>query len=260
MSPLLLQACGISKTFASRRESRCVLNNISLDFHRGERIAFVGPNGSGKTTILRILLGIEPADSGKVVWHDNQEDNFVAYVPQDYRHALFPWFKLRTNLAMVSPAYRKRSFFSRLDNGWLKSLEEEYRKIETGYNLCLNLDKYPYELSGGEQQIFLLIRSLLSNPQVLVLDEPLSAVDYGRKKKIRDSLETRITDAQMTLLFSSHDFEEAVQLSDRVIVFTRDSGNIKAVIPVDLPWPRDNSVRSKPEFIAAVDSITQATL
>lgn len=260
MSPLLLQARRISKTFVESRERRCVLENISLDFNRGERVAFVGPNGSGKTTFLRILLNIEPPDAGEVIWHNGQQANFVAYVPQDYRHALFPWFKLRTNLAMASPAYRKRRLFSPLKTGWLESLEKEYRQIEAGYNLHLNLDKYPYELSGGEQQIFLIIRSLLSDPQVLVLDEPLSAVDYGRKKKIQESLGARIVASQITLLFSSHDFEEAVKLSDRVIVLTRDSGQIKSVVPVNLPWPRKDAVRNAPEFLAAVDAITKAIL
>jgi NitT/TauT family transport system ATP-binding protein len=260
MPHLLLHARNISKTFVESRKRRPILDNISFDIERGDRVAFVGPNGSGKTTLLRILLNVEPIDTGEIIWHGNKEANFVAYVPQDYRHALFPWFRLRTNLAMASPAYRKLGLFSPLKTGWMESLEKEYRVIESSYNLHLDLDKFPYELSGGEQQIFLLIRSLISAPQVLVLDEPLSAVDYGRKKLIQESLGARIAASQIALLFSTHDFEEAVKLSDRVVVLGRNTGKIKVIVPVKLPWPRKDTVRTVPEFIEAVDAITKATL
>jgi len=260
MSATLLNVISITKRFTSRRGTRCVLDNVCFQISPGERVAFVGPNGSGKTTLLRILLGIEPQDSGKVIWNCPQKENPITYVPQDYRHALFPWFTLRTNLAMAHVEYQKQNLLSSLDAPWMRDLEQRYRELEREYRLSLDLNKKPYEISGGEQQIFLLIRSLLMGSAVLVLDEPLSAVDYGRKQRIHESLNRIICERNLTVLFSSHDFEEAVKLSDRVIVFTSDSGQIKTTVPVDLPWPRTNAMKTASEFSSAVEKITHAIL
>jgi NitT/TauT family transport system ATP-binding protein len=231
-----------------------ILEDISLDIAKGERISLVGPNGSGKTTLLRIILGIERADAGGVSLH-RLEDQVVSYVPQDYRNALFPWLRLSTNLTLANggpPPPASTSSRTLVDQ------LREYHSLADMYRLSLDLSKYPYQLSGGEQQIFLLLRAILSKPFLMLLDEPLAAVDFGRKRLILGHLGKWIPETQTTVVFASHDFEEAVMLADRVIVFERESGKLKTIVPVDLPWPRTLEMRTRTEFRYYVETIIGA--
>jgi len=257
MTEPLIKINQISKTYRTRSENRQVLEKVSLDIDAEDCIAFVGPNGSGKTTLLRILLGIDAADEGNAQLSSALDGHAIGYVPQDYRNALFPWLRLHANLALANGACRNGdSIFGDLS----KQATDSYRSFSEVFRVSLDLEKYPYQLSGGEQQMFLLIRALIQKPRLLVLDEPLSAVDFGRRRYIQQFLADLLHDTKCTLLFASHDFEEAVMLSNRVIVLSGDSGKLKKIIEVNLPWPRTAQVKSDPRFSAAVEAIISTVL
>src|SRR5258706_3120462 len=185
MAEPLITIREVSKTYRTRSEDRQVLEKVSLNIDAEDRIAFVGPNGSGKTTLLRILLGIDSADEGTAKLSDALDGHAIGYVPQDYRNALFPWLRLHANLALANGACADgQALFADLSTEAVDS----YRKFSDKFRVSLDLQKYPYQLSGGEQQIFLLIRSLIQKPKLLVLDDPLSAVDFGRRRFIQDFL------------------------------------------------------------------------
>src|SRR6185437_843461 len=179
----LVQLSHVSKTFSYRDGKRRVLEDINLQIHRGERVALVGPNGSGKTTLLRIILGIEQADEGSIVLNDPDTSYCTSYVPQDYRNALFPWLRLSANITLANGHRMRCHKASGGETNPTESLSE-YSELAEIFHLPLDISKYPYQLSGGEQQIFLLMRAVLAYPVLMLLDEPMSAVDFGRKRLI----------------------------------------------------------------------------
>ena len=250
MSDLVVQLVAVQKAVHSPAGHRQVLNGIDLSVNRGERVAFVGPNGSGKTTLLRVLLGADPADSGKVSVNSDCLRG-VSYVPQDYRNALFPWLRLSTNLTLA---------FSTVNSDHAPPTEESYKELEQTFCVSLDLDKYPYQLSGGEQQIFVLSRAILTRPSLLILDEALSAVDYGRRRRIQEFLGAWLPETGCTFICATHDFEEAVLLSDRVLAFDSRTGTLAASVDVPLGWPRGHQARETNEFRAAVEHLIETVL
>lgn len=253
----LIKISEVGKAYRTRSETRQVLEKVSLIINAEDRIAFVGPNGSGKTTLLRIILGIDAADEGTAKLSDTLDGRAIGYVPQDYRNALFPWLRLHANLALANGGCKRGdALFGELS----KQAAETYRKLSDVFRVRLDMGKYPYQLSGGEQQIFLLIRALIQKPKLLILDEPLSAVDFGRRRFIHDFLGDWTHSTHCTLLFASHDFEEAVMLSNRVVVLCADSGELKQIIEVNLPWPRTTEVKTDPRFASAVNEIIASVL
>lgn len=221
-----------------------ILSELSLRLATGERLGLVGQNGSGKTTLLRIVLGIEAPDAGTVDREDHLLSGSVGYVPQDYRNALFPWLRLSSNLKIAVPSQEK---------------QRNYEQLASRFRLDVDLRKHPFQLSGGEQQLFLLIRTLLAEPALLVLDEPLSAVDFGRKRLVCEYLGGDLA-RRSTLVFATHDFDDAVMLSDRVIILSKHRRGIKAEVPVKLPWPRTESMRQTRVFQQTVEHIIEAVL
>src|ERR1051325_4045226 len=198
MPEALVTIGDVSKCYRTRNEARQVLEKVSLRVESQDRVAFVGPNGSGKTTLLRIILGIDAPDTGTANLSRSLDHNAIGYVPQDYRNALFPWLRLHANLSLANGACQNA-------NAFIRPLSDEglqaYRKFSETFRVNLNLEKYPYQLSGGEQQIFLLMRAVIQKPKLLVLDEPLSAVEFGRRRFIQDFLGYWMHRSACTLLF-----------------------------------------------------------
>jgi NitT/TauT family transport system ATP-binding protein len=234
----ILRLVNVSKNRAAYGVKRRVLEEVNLSCSRGERISLVGPNGSGKTTLMRLMLGIEAPDSGTVECPLIGSGLKVSYIPQDYRNALFPWLALRKNLFLPEGTTTEMS----------GDLQNKIEDLSERFRVKLDFKKYPYQISGGEQQIFLLLRAILSRPDVIILDEPLSAVDLGRKRIIQGYLAEWMAEHDITLVFASHDFEEAVLLADRVIILAHDSATIKHDLKINLPWPRTMAMRESEEF------------
>jgi NitT/TauT family transport system ATP-binding protein len=223
-----------------------VLRAIDLSVAHGEFIALVGPSGCGKTTFLRIVAGLEPATSGDVLL-----DGRAVRKPGGDRGFVFqsdnllPWRTVLAN-ALIGPeiagqvgeAERRRT----LDLLKLVGLEGF-----EGY--------YPRQLSGGMRQRVNLARALAINPDVLLMDEPFSALDAQTREIMQTELLRIWNQGRKTVLFVTHQIDEAVFLSDRVLVFGRRPGRIVDTIEVALPRPRELSLKRRPEFVAYVDRI-----
>lgn len=228
----------VFKRFESSGVVRDVLNDVSLTLREGERVSLVGPNGSGKSTLLRISLGLDIQDSGSV--HAVSLDlGPVGFVPQDYRSGLFPWLNLKQNLLLPfrNDGPRSSEF----------AILERYDATARLFGFSADLTKYPYQLSGGEQQIFSLIRALTTMPRLLVLDEPLAAVDFGRRQAIVHHLADWLVAHPCGLVAVSHSFDEAILLADRVYVLST-TGKIVQNLEVRLPWPRRVDMRLSAEY------------
>lgn len=237
--------------------TRHVLKDLNFKLHFGERVALVGQNGSGKTTLLRLLLNaVEPRD-GTVEKRFSWTADRVSYLPQDYRNALLPWLSLRTNLLIQKGIFNGASSWHRLTNAnMIDAAIAEYGPVAAAFKLTLNLRDKPGALSGGQQQLFLLVKALIARPRLLVLDEPLSAIDFSRKRLVRSFLGETLPTYASTVVFASHDFNESVLLADRILVLGRDGGLVD-IIPVALPWPRAIEMERTPEFSELVSRIAR---
>jgi ABC-type nitrate/sulfonate/bicarbonate transport system ATPase subunit len=137
---------------------------------------------------------------------------------------------------------------------------EQFVAFATELRLDFDLSRRTSELSGGEQQLFLLVRALIRSPGFLVFDEPLSAIDYGRKEIIRNYLGRYLAQHNSTFVFASHEFDDAVLLADRILVLAREAEGVKLEIPVPLPWPRTTQGRDNPVFRDILGRVTEAVL
>ena len=194
-------------------KNNLILDDFSLEIKKGDIAALIGNSGSGKSTILRILSGLETPITGEVIVNDqvlfnkkvsiNPEKRNVGMVFQDY--ALFPHLSVKKNI-----------YF-----GLHGKTKDEKDKIVHDVlelvNLKHKINNYPYELSGGEQQRIALARSLATNPDVLLLDEPFSNLDANLKKQIRKELKQIIKKADITCIFVTHDIEDANDIADEII-------------------------------------------
>jgi NitT/TauT family transport system ATP-binding protein len=241
-----LEADQVTKTFTKRGQELNVLDGVSCAVTAGEFVSIVGASGCGKTTFLRIIDGLETVTSGQIridgseVTTPGPDRGFV--FQQD---GLFPWRTVLRNVVLGTElqgvSKRKR-----------EAAAAEYIKLVglSGFE-----QHYPHELSGGMRQRVNLARALAVRPEVLLMDEPFAALD-AQTREIMQSELLRIWRAdRRTVLFVTHQIDEAIYLSDRVIVMTARPGQIKEIIDVGLPRPRDLSLKRTPEFAALVDQI-----
>ena len=238
----------ISKSFADKRNKqneKQVLQDISFDVQDGEFVCLVGPSGCGKTTTLTILAGFQKHNGGQVVVNGKNvmgPGSDRAFVFQNY--ALLPWLKVGENITYPMKKQRipKAERRKRLD---------ELLKIAQMED-CAN--SYIYELSGGMKQRVALLRALACDPEVLLMDEPLGSVDFQMRKLLQLQLEAILQHRKVTTLMVTHDIDEAIYFSDRVVVMSRDRGRILADMRIDLPRPRD---RAHPRFHKYLDELTE---
>ena len=222
------------------------LLDINLDVERGEFISVVGPSGCGKTTFLRIIAGLEPASSGEVLL-----DGRAVHGPGGDRgfvfqsDSLLPWRTVFANAIIgrevagqVGAAERQRT----MELLKLVGLEgfENY---------------HPRQLSGGMRQRVNLARALAIDPEILLMDEPFSSLDAQTREIMQTELMRIWEEGRKTVLFVTHQIDEAVFLSDRVLVFARRPGRLQENIEIKLPRPRSLALKRTPEFIAYVDRI-----
>jgi NitT/TauT family transport system ATP-binding protein len=237
-----LTVSGLDKTFVSLQ----ALSDISLAIADGEFISIVGPSGCGKTTFLRIVAGLESASAGEV-----RIDGEIVRKPGIDRGFVFqndnllPWRTVFAN-AMIGPeiagaagAEAKRRTVDLLKLVGLAGFEQYF----------------PRQLSGGMRQRVNLARALAIDPKVLLMDEPFAALDAQTREIMQTEL-TRIWEqGRKTVLFVTHQIDEAVFLSDRVFVFARRPGRIRETVTIDLPRPRALALKRTPEFVRYVDHI-----
>jgi NitT/TauT family transport system ATP-binding protein len=231
---VLMTAEAVSKSFKTPdRAGRRVLDRIDFRLQEGEIVAMLGKSGSGKSTFLRILAGLIPASEGRVLYRGQEvrePAHGIAMVFQSF--ALFPWLTVLGNVELgleamaVEPTERRQRALKAIDLIGLDGFESAY----------------PKELSGGMRQRVGFARALVVNPDILLLDEPFSALDVLTAETLRGDLMDLWSGQRIPtkgILFVSHNIEEAVEIADRIAVFGSDPGQIRAEIPVTLPRPRD---------------------
>ena len=235
-----LDVKGIRKTFRRDEKTVVAIENFDLQVEEGEFVSIVGPSGCGKSTFLHIFGGFETCDSGEMLLDGMR----VARPGPDrgmlfQEFALFPWKSVAGNIGWALDAQG-------MPKDRIAEITERYIKLVglTGFR-----DHYPGELSGGMKQRVALARMLAFEPRVLLMDEPFGALDAQTRELMQEELNAIWQQTRRTVLFVTHDIEEAVYLSDRVIVFTARPGRIKEQMTIDLPRPRGIEVKKSPEFM-----------
>jgi NitT/TauT family transport system ATP-binding protein len=227
----------LSKKF----QGNTIYDDFSIDLPMGKFISVFGPNGCGKSTLINMISGLVPMDSGEVLY-DGQtiRDTRISYVFQNYREALFPWIRAIDNinypLEVLGVERNER--------------RRRVEKLLVDFDVPFDLHAYPYTLSGGQQQTVSILRALVTDPEVLFLDEPFSALDYEMTLFMRERLQKIFMKMRTTTLLVSHDLEEAIELADQVVLLTRRPARVAEIVEVDLPWPRDLDVTTGERFIA----------
>jgi ABC-type nitrate/sulfonate/bicarbonate transport system ATPase subunit len=231
-----LRVLNVSKTFAAPDDPlvrRAALDAVSLSLAGGELVALIGPSGCGKSTLLRLIAGLDFPDSGDIVIGSeaitgpSAERGLVFQDPN-----LFPWLTVRRNIQVGLVA-----------RGILREKRDEVEELFCLVGLESFANAYPHHLSGGMAQRVALARALINHPRVLLLDEPLGALDAFTRMRMQDEV-LRIWQARRTtMLLVTHDVDEAIYMSDRIVIMSQRPGRIEQTIPVTLERPRDRSSR-----------------
>lgn len=227
---------GLTKRF----QDATIYDGFDLDIPKGKIVSVFGPNGCGKSTLINMISGILPYDAGQILFEGKEaRDTRIGYVFQNYREAVFPWMRaidnIRYPLQYLDIAKGERQ--GRLD-----------RLVES-FEVKFDLNRYPYQMSGGQQQLVSIMRALVVDPEVLFLDEPFSALDYEMVMFLRERLQKVLTERQTTTMLVSHDLDEAVLLADEVLLLTKRPTRVAENLPFDVPRPRTADTTLSPAFI-----------
>jgi NitT/TauT family transport system ATP-binding protein len=219
------------------------VDRVDLDIKEGEFVSIVGPSGCGKSTFLKIVNGLFPATEGTI--EIRQPENGVAHAMVFQDSSLFPWYTIVDNVAygLVCQGVSRKEAQARA-----KPLIDLVSL--TGFET-----KFPYQLSGGMQQRANLARALTVDPEILLMDEPFAALDAQTRELMQAELLRIWSEAHKTVLFITHQIDEAIYLSDRVLVMSARPGRILADIAIDLPRPRELEIKRSPAFIAYADEV-----
>lgn len=239
MSTPMIQVTDVTKIYVTARGRTVSLDNVSLDVAEGEFITLVGPSGCGKSTMLNLIGGLLEPTSGQVLVHGDQvkgpsPDRGVIF----QQYALFPWLTALENV----------EFGLRLQG--LKKTERREKAMH--YLDLVGIADFahalPKELSGGMKQRCAIARAYAVNPSVLLMDEPFGALDALTRVQMQDELLSTWQKERRTIVFITHDVDEAVYLASRVVVMSPRPGRISEIIDVPLPYPRTEELRLSPEF------------
>lgn len=234
----ILELQNLSKFYNMNGKRLKVLETIEFHVSNKELFTIVGPNGCGKTTLIRIIAGLEKPSSGKVIFNNKtikSPSRKIGYIPQEF--SLFPWKTVENNIKFG-----------------LKVNNVKKDEVKSIINHLLNLtglkefkEYYPKDISGGMQQKVAIARSLATNQDILLLDEPLRSIDAQSRNKLQDDIINIWKQSNRTMIFVTHNIDEAVYLSDRIAVLSSLPGSVKEIISVSLERPR---VRTSSEFNA----------
>jgi len=230
------QCHNIGKVFVSVQGEVTALDGLNLSVGEREFVCIVGPSGCGKTTLLRIIAGLVRSTSGKVSFQEERDHPHCAMVFQD--QGLFPWMSVVDNVAFGLEMQKVK----REDR--IAQAKVFLERVGLGEFL----KSYPHELSGGMRQRVAILRAFLSNPDILLMDEPFGALDSQTRLLMQEELLRIWKDYQKTVVYITHDIHEAILLGDRVVVMTGRPGRIRAEIPIELPRPRDIKDADKPQM------------
>jgi NitT/TauT family transport system ATP-binding protein len=229
--PAFVEVKKLSKQFSSH--GRFAFQDVSFSVPKGGFTALIGPSGCGKSTLLHIMSGLSAASSGAVLVHGETVSaprDEMMFVFQQYTKSIFPWKSVLDNV-MLALKYRSSAAREEREGLCLKQLET--------VGLARYAHYYPYQLSGGMQQRVAIARALVRRPQVLLMDEPFSALDAMMRVELQDLLLELWRELGLTVLFVTHDLDEALYLAQRVILLSASPGTVAESVEVTLPYPRN---------------------
>jgi NitT/TauT family transport system ATP-binding protein len=239
--PVVLELKQLGKHFETPKGTHTALRSIDLKIRRREFICVIGASGCGKSTLIRIVAGLDFPTSGQVLVDDKpvtEPGPDRGMVFQGY--TLFPWLTVKRNVM----------FGLQMKGMGNDKAESEARLWVDMVGLTPFLDSYPHQLSGGMKQRVAIARALANQPRVLLMDEPFGALDAQTRCQMQSHLQQIWMNVDVTILFITHDLDEAVYLADRVVVLGPNPGHIKEIIEVPLPQPRTVDMMVDPRFIA----------
>jgi len=228
---------GLTKYFAGWP----LYENFDLNIPKHSIVSVFGPNGCGKSTLINMIAGLIPIDCGEILFDGKSlAETKIGYVFQNYRDALFPWVRTIDNIAYPLKLEGK----SKVD------VDRRVEELVASFDVKFDLKRYPYELSGGQQQTASIMRALAPGPEVLFLDEPFSALDFEMSLFIREKLQEVFMQTGTTMMLVSHDLEEAVYLADQVLLLTKRPTKLAEILNYDDPRPRTLATLSEASFIS----------
>jgi len=239
--PVTLQVKGLHKEFETPQGKVIALKDINFETYKREFVCVIGPSGCGKSTLIRILAGLETPSSGEVLL-----DGAVVTDPGPDRgmvfqgYTLFPWLTVKKNVM----------FGLEMSGHGNKNSEEQALQWIDLVGLSKFANSYPHQLSGGMKQRVAIARALANQPRILLMDEPFGALDAQTRAKMQSYLHEIWKNIDVTILFITHDLDEAVYLADRVLVLKAHPGEVQEVIEVPVPQPRSPDQLLSPEFLA----------
>jgi NitT/TauT family transport system ATP-binding protein len=232
----------LGKTYGEGDDATHAIGDLSFELAEREFVCVVGPSGCGKTTLLKCMSGLLAPSAGEVRLRDRAVDGpppEMALVFQEYSRSLLPWMSVRGNVAL--PLRHKKL-----------AKDERARLVEESVGavgLEHVLDRYPWELSGGMQQRVAIARALAYQPEILLMDEPFASVDAQTRGDLEDLILEVRDRYEMTILFVTHDIDESVYLADRIVVLSPSPTEVREIIDVGLPRPRDQvDTKELPDF------------
>ncbi len=239
--PVTLEVTGLDKTFQTQQGEITALKNINFKVHRREFVCVIGPSGCGKSTLIRILAGLEDSSAGSMLLNGEP-----VYGPCSDRgmvfqgYTLFPWLTIKQNV-----------MFGLLRSGHSKiAAEQDALQWIDLVGLSRFSESYPHQLSGGMKQRVAIARALANQPKILLMDEPFGALDAQTRAKMQMHLMEIWKNIDVTILFITHDLDEAIYLADRILVLKANPGEIEEIIEVPVPQPRKPAQFLSDEFLA----------
>lgn len=238
----MLKVTGVSKTYGQGPQAVPAVGDLTFEMKEHELLCIVGPSGCGKTTLLKMMSGLMAPSSGTIELAGQPitgPPEQMAVVFQDYSRSLYPWMKVRQNISF--PLEGKH--LSRADR------RERVERAVRAVGLDGFSDKYPWQLSGGMQQRVAIARAVAYRPQILLMDEPFASVDAQTRADLEDLLLRVRAEFDVTVVFVTHDIDESVYLSDRVLILSPRPSFVQETLEVPLPKPRDQvATKELPAF------------
>ena len=251
---MALEVQALAKTFVGRERSSVAIGEVGFEVADREFVTVVGPSGCGKTTLLKCIAGLMAPSAGETRFGGARVSGPVsdmALVFQDYSRSLFPWLTVRKNVLLP------------LRGGARSEREQTVLESLEAVGLTRFIDHYPSQLSGGMQQRVAIARALAMRPRMLLMDEPFASVDAQTRADLEDLVLRIHAEFEVTMLLVTHDIDESVYMSDRVIILTTSPAYVQEVLPIELPRPRAQDLtKATPQFASlrthVYRAITQA--
>ena len=220
----ILEIKNLYKNYQTKDKEYKILDNINFKIKEGDFLAIIGPSGAGKSTILSIIAGLEEYSSGEIIKKNNLK---IGYMLQD--DSLMPFLTILDNCLLGLKIQKKCN----------KKNIDEVKKLLKKYGLYNYINKYPNELSGGQRQRASLIRALSLSPDLLLLDEPFSALDYQTRLNVSNDVRNILKKEKKSLIIVTHDISEAINMCNKVIVLSNNPAKIKSIYEIDYDYKED---------------------